>query len=417
MHETSYYDYVLPENKIAKFPLRTRDKSKLLFARRKTGTLEHYKFEEICELLPHNALLIRNNAKVIPARLLFQKETGATAEIFLLKPLFPENYEQNLNATHATQWEVALRGNVKQGTTLRMTDPHDTQKAITAHVIKKDAQSMVQFEWSKNRTFNEIIESIGAMPIPPYLKRKAVPSDRTTYQTIYAANAGAVAAPTAGLHFTPQIMQNLLTKKIDTLDITLHVGFGTFKPITSKLLSDHIMHEEHAEITQPALASLIDAIESNRKIIAIGTTVVRTIESLVWLGMKINASHSANTKSNALALGQFEHNTLNQTLKGNEPLALHSLKNIWNMIKNDSAEETLRFKTALMIVPPYHFHVIDGLITNFHQPKSTLLALVDAFVQNANNNQHKKIDWRTIYDEALRNEYRFLSYGDSSFIY
>lgn len=382
------YTYQLPPEKIAKYPLPLRDQSKLLYYN--TGKIEHKNFIDLPRLLPPGSTLFFNDTKVIPARLIFQKPSGARIEIFLLNPLEPSSLlVETLQATDACVWKCVI-GNLKKWNvdTLSKKD-NDTE--ITAKLIDRQA-GVVKFTWSNGITFAELVQRIGNTPLPPYLNRDADATDEERYQTVYSSREGAVAAPTAGLHFTPAVLAALREKRIPLDFLSLHVSAGTFQPIKVTNALDHRMHEEQLVINRQNIETLLEA----KTIVAVGTTSLRTLESLYWYGVKLIEDQNAEFN-----IGQHDAYT-----HGELPTALNALKAIQHHMEIWK-KETLTGETSIYIVPGYRFRLCSGLITNFHQPSSTLILLVAAFIGN---------DWRKIYDEALANDYRFLSYGDSSLL-
>lgn len=389
------FNYELPDHRIAKYPLDKRDASKLLVWKR--GKILHEQFRSLPELLQGDEILFFNNTKVIPARLFFSKETGSLIETFLLSPLSPALVEQAMQATGTTTWACAI-GNLKRwkdGQVLRRTLEIDGREVLLqAHLIDRQ-QQVVQYKWSEpHLPFVKIIEAGGVVPIPPYLNRHAEASDRATYQTVYSKREGAVAAPTAGLHFTPNILDAVAKKGIQLEELTLHVSAGTFKPVTDENAINHEMHVEQVAV----LRKNVEALTHGRRVIAVGTTSMRTLESLYWFGVRLLSDPDAQFN-----IGQYEpyhHN-------GELPDLKNAAAKVLDLMARKGLEE-LHGTTQIYIVPGYQFRVCDALITNFHQPCSTLLLLVSAFVGGDG--------WRSIYDAALNNDYRFLSYGDSSLL-
>ncbi|MEI9919985.1 MAG: S-adenosylmethionine:tRNA ribosyltransferase-isomerase [Bacteroidota bacterium] len=375
------YTYDLPADRIALHPLAQRDQSKLLVYR--DGKIDHTKFSQIIDLLEDNSLLVMNNTRVIPARLKFRKPSGAAIEIFLLNPIQPSTLVQEaMIARGSSTWQCTI-GNVKRwtnGTALDLDDLH-------AELIDKE-RSVVKFTWTSNLTFAEIIERSGQTPLPPYLKRDAGADDKNRYQTVYAKHEGAVAAPTAGLHFTDEILQKLKAKDIIPSWVTLHVGAGTFMPVKTQNALEHTMHEEQVVVTR----DLIEQLLSGRRIVAVGTTSLRVLESIYWYGCKLEQDRNAEFV--------ISQNDPYQSVK-----TIETKKSLQNVLETSFP---LAGKTSIYIHPGYRFHLCDALITNFHQPGSTLMLLVAAFVG---------ADWKNVYQQALHNNYRFLSYGDSSLLF
>ncbi len=390
------YDYKLPEEQTAKYPLPDRTASKLLIY--KNGAISTARFYEIDQYLNPQNLLIFNDTKVIQARLFFQKDTGAKLEIFCLEPYEPKDYDDNLKSLKICTWKCIV-GNArkwKQGDLFLSGFWEGEKITLTAKKIALEGDAyIIQFSWNHpSLSFAQILQNFGHIPIPPYLNRQAEEKDKTSYQTVYSLHGGSVAAPTAGLHFSSEILENLQKKGLRTGRITLHVGAGTFKPVKNNCIAEHVMHTEHFAIDK----QLIDSILSNKgRITAVGTTTVRTLESLYHLGVKI----LRNPELDSLHLKQWEvyKNTSFPTLE-------ESLKAILNYMDVNHLDQ-LKASTQIMILPGYRFQMVDQLLTNFHQPKSTLIMLIAAFVGE---------DYRRIYDFALHNNYRFLSYGDSSLL-
>jgi len=392
----SDFDYILPSERIAKFPLQNRHESKLLVY--KNGEISHTYFEKIQELIKSNNLLIFNNTRVVQARLNFKRKTGATIEIFILEPVEPSDYVLNFSSTKSCVWKCIV-GNLKRWKEdeldFEVPNSKITLKARKVELMREAV--IVEFTWNdENINFAHIIELSGEVPIPPYLNRNAEDSDKKTYQTVYAKPEGSVAAPTAGLHFTPQIIENIVNKGIKTSFVTLHVGAGTFKPVKSETISDHEMHTEHFFITKETLSELKN---HNGGIVSVGTTTLRTLESIYWIGVKIKCGFMTD---NVLTLKQWEPYSLPANISLIE--SLESIENLLNKMNYSHVSAT----TQLCVVPGYSFKVVDTLITNYHQPRSTLLMLVAAFIGE---------DWEKVYDYALRNDFRFLSYGDSSILF
>lgn len=392
------YTYHLPEEKIAKYPLANRSASKLLVYR--NGSVNHDRFYHITDYLPQNSLLVFNNTKVIQARIILHKRTGAKIEIFCLEPIAPPDFSLAFSRRNRCRWKCIV-GNLKKWKTESLSRTftfEDKTHTFTASKTgeQNDAQ-VIEFSWDGDMSFGEVLENIGITPIPPYLNRRAIEKDRQTYQTVYAKHNGSVAAPTAGLHFTPEVLKTLGQKNIVCDEITLHVGAGTFKPVKSETIGRHDMHTEHFFVSLQTIENLIKYFPD---IVSVGTTTLRTLESLYWLGIQIiHKKEQDNTFG--FKIGQWEpyqnetHTTPQQ--------ALEAIKNYMQQ----NGREILNVITQIIIVPGYTFRIVKGLITNFHQPRSTLLLLVAAFTGS---------DWRKIYDYALHNDFRFLSYGDSSIL-
>lgn len=379
------YNYPLPDERIAKYPLSERDHSKLLVYR--GGQVSEDLFYNVGDYILPNALLVYNNTRVIQARLEFFKSTGARVEVFCLEPLAPHDYQLSLSSTNGCTWKCMV-GNAKKwhAEPIEMHVGSYTLRAYKGEAIGNTYA--VRFEWNgENVSFAEILDAAGELPIPPYLNRKTEESDKTTYQTVYSRIKGSVAAPTAGLHFTDKVLDDLHQRGIETEEVTLHVGAGTFLPVKTADANEHTMHTEIIAVPREAIAHILSKLGH---IVAVGTTSMRTLESLYFMG----CSQSAH-------VSQFEPYEKDYPMSTRE--ALQSLLD-W---MDATGQQTLHAETQIMIKPGYQFHVVDQLITNFHQPQSTLLLLVSAFVGG---------DWHTIYDYALSHDFRFLSYGDSSIL-
>ncbi len=394
----SDYNYPLPDERIAKFPLKQRDHSKLLLY--KKGEVGEDLFYNLPKYLPQGALMVFNNTKVIQARMHFRKETGALIEVFLLEPAEPSDYEQMFQSTGFCAW-YCLVGNLKkwkEGTLKRTITIHDQEVTVSATRRGEHGTShRVDFEWTGNISFAEVIDAMGELPIPPYLNRETQESDKTTYQTVYSKIKGSVAAPTAGLHFTPDVLTALDQHGIDREELTLHVGAGTFKPVKSEEIEGHEMHTEYVAVRRETLEKLL---KHNCEAIAVGTTSVRTLESLYYMGLKL--LQNPNLTEEQLHVEQwepYENADASVTVKESVLALLNWL---------DKHQQTvLHSSTQIIIAPGYDYKIVKMLVTNFHQPQSTLLLLVSAFVHG---------DWHQIYDYALSHDFRFLSYGDSSLL-
>lgn len=393
------YNYPLPDERIAKFPLSERDSSKLLVYR--NGEVSEDKFTSLPNYLPKGALMVFNNTKVIQARLHFRKETGATIEVFCLEPAAPNDYALNFQTTERTSW-YCLVGNLKRwksGTLSRTVSVKGKEVTFTATRTGEHGTShKVEFQWNCNEvTFADILEAVGELPIPPYLNRETQESDKRTYQTVYSKIKGSVAAPTAGLHFTEQVLASLDKAGIEREELTLHVGAGTFKPVKSEDIGGHEMHSEYIVVKRQTIEKLI---QHEGKAIAVGTTSVRTLESLYYIGLKL--ATNPNATEDELHVNQWEpyaEDTPQMT-------SVDALKHILTYLDRNRLA-ALHTSTQIIIAPGYDYHIVRRIVTNFHQPQSTLLLLVSAFVKG---------DWRKIYDYALSHDFRFLSYGDSSLL-
>ena len=398
------YNYPLPDERIAKYPLAKRDASKLLVY--KNGEITESVFSSISDFLPDNALLVYNNTRVIQARLLFKKDTGASIEVFCLEPLQPADYAQSLGSTTECVWKCMI-GNLKkwkEGELSKQIEIEGEQCTFTAERLQTEGNThSVKFSWDNtNIHFADILENAGELPIPPYLHRKTEESDLTTYQTVYSKIKGSVAAPTAGLHFTEDVFEGLKPKQITIEEVTLHVGAGTFQPVKTRDIAEHHMHTEVISVQRSTIENLLKKLGN---IIAVGTTSVRTLESLYYIGRQVKegtgTGEGEGKENMELSVSQWEPYENNEEVSTSD--ALQSLLDY--MYENNLT--TLHAETQIMIKPGYKFRVVDGMITNFHQPKSTLLLLVSAFVGG---------NWKQIYDYALENDFRFLSYGDSSLL-
>lgn len=390
----SDYNYNLPDERIAKYPLEQRDISKLLVYKNKT--IAEHSFRSVIDFIHHDSLLVFNNTKVVQARLNFKRETGASIEVFLLEPITPIDYAQSFATTSSCRWKCIV-GNLKKwkGDILRL-EIGGTSAILKAEKVGINGEGVeVEFSWTENLSFAKVVEICGRVPIPPYLNRKDEAIDKSRYQTVYAQPEGSVAAPTAGLHFTPELLNKINQKGIETASVTLHVGAGTFKPVKAETIDEHEMHIEHFFVTKELLQSLL---KKKGQVCSVGTTTLRSLESIYWLGVKVNMNLNEATN---LHISQWEPYNLSGSLSFDD--SLNSLLN-WMKINNKDYFEA---ETQICIVPGYTFKIVNTLITNFHQPKSTLLLLVSAFVGE---------DWKRIYNYALENDFRFLSYGDSSML-
>ncbi len=400
----SDFTYDLPKEKIASYPLDKRDSSKLLIYNK--GEISHSPFSSLPYYLSKGNLMIFNNTKVVPARLIFRKETGAFIEIFCLEPYFPEEYNTSFASQESCSWRVIV-GNIKrwkEGKLSFYTPEHSSKLLIDINlkaelIEREDEGIIVRFTWNGGIPFSELLEMCGKVPIPPYLNRESEALDSERYQTLYAKYRGSVAAPTAGLHFTKEVLEIIKANGVDLENICLHVGAGTFLPVKSEHLSNHTMHCEPFSVSLSLLRKIY-GLKEGQKIISVGTTSARTLESLYYLGCQaLEASPSLWTPH---TLEQWTPYNISK-----EPPVKEALGALIEYLEINHLEE-LKVKTQIIILPPYRFKIIDLLITNFHQPQSTLLLLIAAFVGEEN--------WRSIYDYALNNDFRFLSYGDSSLL-
>lgn len=391
------YNYPLPDERIAKYPLSQRDASKLLCY--KSGNITENRFTDISELLPPDHLMVFNDTKVVPARLHFQRPTGAHIEIFCLEPILPEEYVSMFAVTDRCRWKCIV-GNVKRwkDDILTLYNPSEDENVrlmgLKAALIERQGEtSIVEFTWDNGAPFSQVLEVCGNIPIPPYLNRETEDIDLERYQTLYAKYRGSVAAPTAGLHFTEQVLDAIRAKNIDIQTVCLHVGAGTFLPVKSSLVSEHNMHREPFVVTAEFLMKLRNSLG---KVVAVGTTSVRTLESLYYIGVScIETGHPSDVDQWAPYAREYTY-TMQESL---DALLGYMESNKMGCIQ---------IGTRIIIVPGYEFKVVNVLVTNFHQPQSTLLLLISAFVNG---------DWRRIYDFALANDFRFLSYGDSSVLF
>ena len=395
------YDYPLPDERIAKHPLAEREQCKLLYY--KGGNIEERRFWEVPALLPEHTTLIYNNTRVINARLRFRKETGSTIEIFCLEPVAPRDYEQIFQTTGHCVWQC-LVGNSKrwkQGSLTQVVtiDGNEITLAATRGEQRGNAWE-IAFDWDGGDmrcTFADVLDAIGEIPIPPYLNRGTEASDSTDYQTVYSHIDGSVAAPTAGLHFTDEVLAECDARGISRREITLHVGAGTFQPVKSEHIGDHPMHYEFISVPRDVIKDIINA---PGPIIAVGTTSVRTLESLYYIGQILEENPNADE----------EELTVTQWMPYTTPCEITTVKALQNIVDylDRHHADTYMGSTQLMIAPGFQYRIVSGMITNFHQPQSTLLLLVAAFVGND--------QWHGMYDYAMEHDFRFLSYGDAQLL-
>lgn len=388
------YNYPLLNERIAKYPLAKRDESKLLVNR--NGVFSTKIFKDLSNELPTKSLLVFNNTKVIQARMLFQKDTGAHIEIFCLEPLDPNDYQLVFQKTSFCIWKCMV-GNLKKWKTEILSKScliRGESVELYAEKLKTTGNTHeIKFNWSgENITFADVLEAFGELPIPPYLNRATEESDKTTYQTVYSKIKGSVAAPTAGLHFTDSVLDNLSKVGIEKCELTLHVGAGTFQPVKTEKIGGHQMHTEVIEVPKFAILQIKASLE---QVIAVGTTSVRTLESLYYIGLRLSSGNED------LFVSQWEP----YMSKSDMPVedALNAVLNFMDL----HGLSVLHASTQIIIAPGYEFKIVKGLITNFHQPKSTLLLLLAAFIGD---------NWKQMYDYALSGGFRFLSYGDSSLL-
>lgn len=390
------YTYTLPDEKIARYPLQERDSSKLLIY--DEGAISEDIYRNIASHIAPDSLLVFNQTKVVNARLLFTKDTGGVIEIFCLEPheQYPE-IQTALLQKNKVWWNCMVGGASKWKHGMVLSFKHSNPAfTFNASIAERNQGSFtIEFTWDAPITFAEVLHYAGKVPIPPYLHRESEASDETRYQTIYAKEEGSVAAPTAGLHFTDAVFENLRQKNIDTSFVTLHVGAGTFKPVKSETMQEHDMHTEWIEIEQSTIEKLL---QHHENIIAVGTTSMRTLESLYWIGIKL----LHNKPIEDIAVAQWEPYELTTKIPAKE--ALHA---VYDHLHKTGMQKLIT-RTQILIAPGYQCRVIKGLVTNFHQPNSTLLLLVAAITGR---------QWRSIYDYALSHDFRFLSYGDGCLIW
>lgn len=394
------FTYHLPEDKIAYAPASPRDSSKLLIYQ--NGEIKTDSYRNLARYLTDDCVLVFNDTKVIKARMLFQRETGATIEIFCLEPHEEHvDYALHFQKTNAVQWKC-LVGNAskwKEKQLFKHLRIEGQEVVVAVEILERLADAyIIEFSWSPSEiAFGQIVEAIGATPLPPYIKREAVKDDEQTYQTVYSSHEGSVAAPTAGLHFTNSLLSDLNEKGIQTLFTTLHVGAGTFKPVKSEKMEEHIMHDEWMDISIDLLKQL--AANSHKRVITVGTTSTRTLESIFWMGNKV--CNNPTISQLDLRITQWEPYD-NQPVHSKED----ALAALINWMENNQLNHLI-IETGIIIAPSYSYKMIAGLLTNFHQPQSTLLLLVAALVGEK---------WKSIYEYALANDFRFLSYGDGSLL-
>ncbi|MDD4116259.1 MAG: S-adenosylmethionine:tRNA ribosyltransferase-isomerase [Massilibacteroides sp.] len=393
------YNYPLPNERIARFPLEKRDESKLLLYR--NGEIGESRFNHLPELLPKNSLVVFNNTRVIQARLLFRKSTGAKIELFCLEPIIPHDYALVFQQTGSCSW-LCLIGNAKKWKTgILEKEIHVGNRKVTLCAEKKESYGeshLIHFSWDDpETTFAELLDAAGILPIPPYLNRETEENDLKTYQTVYSKIKGSVAAPTAGLHFTEEVLDHLDKQGFGREEVTLHVGAGTFKPVKSETIETHQMHAEFISVNRSSIERILANLGH---IIAVGTTSVRTLESLYYIGVRLSKNPLAEGED--LSVDQWmPYDDANNLLNVEE-----ALRHVLDYLDRHKANKLLT-STRVIIAPGYTFKIVNGMITNFHQPQSTLLLLVSAFVKG---------NWKPIYEYALEHDFRFLSYGDSSLL-
>jgi S-adenosylmethionine:tRNA ribosyltransferase-isomerase len=391
------FNYNLPDERIAKFPLEERSSSKLLVY--DNGTITESHFRNVAEFLPKGATLVFNNTRVVRARIVMHKDSGARIEVFCLEPHNPADYERAFAQYGSSEWSCIV-GNLKkwkEGEIGITFDYKGQEHSLRAEIVERGTREhIVRFRWSAECSFGQLLETLGRIPIPPYLNRESEDIDNTRYQTVYARFEGSVAAPTAGLHFTPELIEGMREEGYSFEEVTLHVGAGTFLPVKDDDAAQHPMHTEHFSVTRSAVENLHKNIDN---IVAVGTTSVRTLESLSALAWRIKSGGSPEVER---TIGQWELYDIPDTFDGKE-----ALSTLLEYMRENGLDR-LKASTQIMITPlGYRFRIVSNIITNFHQPKSTLLLLVSAYVGG---------DWKRIYDYALANGFRFLSYGDSSLL-
>ena len=391
------FNYELPDQRIAKFPLEERSSSKLLVY--DNGVIAQSHFRNVAEYLPKGAMLVFNNTRVVRARMVMHKASGARIEVFCLEPHNPADYERAFAQYETSEWSCIV-GNLKkwkEGEIGIDFEYHGELHTVRAEIVERGTREhIVRFRWSAGCSFGQLLEILGRIPIPPYLNRESEDIDNIRYQTVYARFEGSVAAPTAGLHFTPELIANMRAEGFGFEEVTLHVGAGTFLPVKDEDAAQHAMHTEHFSVTRQSVENLLANIGS---IVAVGTTSVRTLESLSALAWRIKCNGTPDTET---TVGQWELYDIPEEFSGREVL-----ETLLGYMQDNNIEQ-LKAATQIMITPlGYKFRVVRYIITNFHQPKSTLLLLVSAYVGG---------DWKRIYDYALEHDFRFLSYGDSSLL-
>lgn len=406
----SDYDYELPDERIARHPLARRDACKLLVASRDSG-VRHEVFCDVWRFLPGDSLMVYNDTRVINARIRFEKSTGSKIEVFLLEPIAPEDYVLMFQARGKCRWS-SMVGNLKRWKDQPLVKELDINgRRVTLTATRGEARSGnahdVEFSWDDDTvTFASIVDAAGYIPIPPYLKRDSEEADNDDYQTMYARIKGSVAAPTAGLHFTPEVFDRLRERGILTLPVTLHVGAGTFQPVKSEEIGGHPMHTEVFSVSRELVASLRDALAAGRPVTAVGTTSVRTLESLPWIGFELLREDMS------LHVDQWQAYAGEPETTGTKEETVKALDAILAYL-DSRGERTLTASTSIMIAPGFRWLIVDRMITNFHQPQSTLLLLVASFLGDGEPREGAEPFWRGVYDEAMNNGYRFLSYGDA----
>lgn len=409
------YDYNLPDERIAKYPLAQRDHSKLLVFDGTNGKISEYHFYNLPEHIPAGSMVVFNNTKVIQARLHFHKPTGGVVEVFCLEPECPKDYQQSFAQTSECTW-TCLVGNSKKwkegSLSLEVTTESGKVTLNCERVSEPGASQKIRFYWEGGQTFADLLDAMGELPIPPYLNRETEESDKKTYQTVYSQTKGSVAAPTAGLHYTPEVLDALSQKGVSLQYLTLHVGAGTFKPVKSDTIEGHDMHTEFISVPRSVIQDIHDF--NGPMLIATGTTSVRTLESLYYIGNKImyarnNGIDLKTMSTDDLIVHQWEP-------YDNPELAQLSTKDALQEILDYlelTGQDTLITATQILIAPGFNYHLVDAMVTNFHMPQSTLLLLVSAFLDGEDPTGP---NWHSIYRYAMGHDFRFLSYGDSSML-
>ena len=406
----SDFNYELPDERIARHPLAQRDACKLLVATN-GSEISHKIFTDIADLLPSDSLLVYNDTRVINARIRFEKSTGSKIEVFLLEPLVPEDYVLMFQSRDNCRWSCMV-GNLKrwkdQPLTKELTiDGRKVTLTAVRHEAREGNAHDIEFSWNDDSiTFASIVDAAGYIPIPPYLKRESEDVDNDDYQTMYARIKGSVAAPTAGLHFTPEVFDRLSQRNVNTASVTLHVGAGTFQPVKSEEIGGHPMHTEVFSVSRDLIQAIVDSLVSGRPVTAVGTTSVRTLESLPYLGLNLLKG------DDSMRVSQWQAYNDDMTCRDIKKETIAALETLLGYMEAMELH-TLTASTSIMIAPGFRWRIVDRMVTNFHQPQSTLLLLVASFLGDGEPEQGKVPFWKRVYDEAMDNGYRFLSYGDA----
>jgi S-adenosylmethionine:tRNA ribosyltransferase-isomerase len=401
------FTYQLPEDRIARYPLPRRDDSKLLIYKR--GRLTEDRYKQLEQHIPPASLLVFNNTKVVEARLLFQKATGGVIELFCLEPAGDSDITTAMLQTEKVQWKCLVGGAKKWKEEPLVKTITLGQRVLTLNARKLEKiqdHFIIEFTWNDpSLSFADVLHAAGDIPLPPYLNRKPDAADKERYQTVYARHDGSVAAPTAGLHFTSQLLEALQNRKVSTSFVTLHVSAGTFKPVKADTMDEHEMHAEFIEVSTALIQNLIRHLPET--IIAVGTTSLRTLESLYWMGVKIKECENRKQPLETVRVQEIEIRQWDAYELPQDVSAEEALTAVLQWMQRNTTT-TLIARTQIIIAPGYSLRIANALITNFHQPQSTLLLLVAAITGD---------DWKTIYDYALANDFRFLSYGDGSLLW